>query len=309
MPLAAPATSAAFTSLMVSLASQNVSLLSYCFPDEPTTDVSKNWVPYTQDCELRTDCWCFHVQGDMSSARNPDGYKTCYPRNDPKAHIATCGNTERDRSCGCLSGSPCLFSDSRAAKLLAAVTAARAAGVTHIVEEGRFGGLSAYLYALHGFAVTSVEFLPLTGPKVALSQLAPGVRQVDGNGKTLLPSIIGAMSDKQAARTMVIFDGEKRFDAYETYRKIRERVGLAVFDDTQSSKPFRSFLEKNEVYFDTADDAFATFLAREKPTLRLLKPLRSTEKKGINFMGGIHTLDKYHFGIVMGGGWASRRKG
>ena len=34
-------------------------------------------------------------------------------------------------------------------------------GVTHIVEEGRFGGLSAYMYALHGFDVTSIEFLPL----------------------------------------------------------------------------------------------------------------------------------------------------
>ena len=55
---------------------------------------------------------------------------------------------------------------------LAAVSAARAAGVTHIIEEGRFGGLSAYLYALHGFQVTSVEFLPLDGPKEGLRMLA-----------------------------------------------------------------------------------------------------------------------------------------
>ena len=33
------------------------------------------------------------------------------------------------------------------------ITAARLAGVTHIIEEGRYGGLSALMYALHGFKV------------------------------------------------------------------------------------------------------------------------------------------------------------
>ena len=31
---------------------------------------------------------------------------------------------------------------------------------------------------------------------------------------------------------MVIFDGEKRFGAYETFERIRNKVALAIFDDT-----------------------------------------------------------------------------
>ena len=47
----------------------------------------------------------------------------------------------------------CLFGDMRPGKLLAIISACRAAGVTHIIEEGRYGGLSALVYAMHGFKV------------------------------------------------------------------------------------------------------------------------------------------------------------
>ena len=32
-------------------------------------------------------------------------------------------------------------------------------------------------------------------------------------------------------QTMVIFDGEKRFEAYQTFNRIRNKVALAIFDD------------------------------------------------------------------------------
>ena len=33
-------------------------------------------------------------------------------------------------------------------------------------------------------------------------------------------------------RIAVIFDGEKRRAAYQTYKKVRDRVHLAIFDDS-----------------------------------------------------------------------------
>ena len=86
------------------------------------------------------------------------------------------------QSCSCFAQAlppaapPCLFGDMRPAKLLAIIAACRAAGVTHIIEQGRYGGLSAYLYRLHGFKVTSVELLPLA----ALLALADCARVVRG---------------------------------------------------------------------------------------------------------------------------------
>ena len=86
--------------------------------------------------------------------------------------------TETDPACraACFTGrdlgSSCLFGHMSPAKIFFMITAARAAGVTHIVEEGREGGLTAYLYAMHGFRVTSVEYLPLDTVSRALLQQA-----------------------------------------------------------------------------------------------------------------------------------------
>ena len=67
-------------------------------------------------------------------------WPTVYP-----ADIISCKPEHVKPSCTCLRGDNCLFSDMRPTKILAAITAARAAGVTHIIEEGRYGGLSAYM--------------------------------------------------------------------------------------------------------------------------------------------------------------------
>eukprot|EP00966_Prymnesium_polylepis_P302494 6988460-Prymnesium_polylepis.1 len=64
------------------------------------------------------------------------------------------------------------------------MAAARAAGVTHIVEQGRYGGLSAFMYALHGFKVTSIELVPLDDVSRGLRHAAPSVALVDADGRT-----------------------------------------------------------------------------------------------------------------------------
>ena len=166
----------------------------------------------------------------MSRRVNPDGWRKC-------AHLSSIGSCNPDgKTCNCLHGAqpqtPCLFSDMRPSKILAVITAARAAGVTHIVEEGRYGGLSALMYAHHGFQVTSIEFLPLTGATIALKQLAPQVRLLNGDGSALLPQLLSLMDAEETARTLVIFDGEKRFGAWKTYQKLKDEVAIAVFDDT-----------------------------------------------------------------------------
>ena len=143
------------------------------------------------------------------------------------------------------------------------IVAARAAGVTHIVEEGREGGLTAYLYRKHGFRVTSIEYLPLDSVgqvkplrqsasalraqrpspfAQALRQMAPDIVQLNGDGRTIIPSLLGSLSPTEAARIAVIFDGEKRLAAYETFKQIRHRIALAVFDDSNQGADSKKFM-------------------------------------------------------------------
>merc|ERR1719198_1555347 len=121
--------------------------------------------------------------------------------------------------CSCITGSgkPCLYTHMSPVKLLAVIATARAAGVTHIVEEGREGGLSALIYALHGFNVTSVEFLPIEEVSQGLqqhSQKQPTqkIALLDGDGSNLVPKVVPSLV-KEGAKVAVIFDGEKRFQA------------------------------------------------------------------------------------------------
>ena len=186
----APKSHAEFSQLMASIAHQNQSLYSYFFPANRqllSEDPRVTWSPSNQDCEIKRDCWCFHVTGDMSRSRNPDGSKHCAGYQE----IHDCSSeADASKQCACLSGPSCLFSDMRPVKLIAAITAARAAGVTHIIEEGRFGGLSAFMYALHGFKVTSLEFLPLSGPTAALARAFPEMTLLTGDGSKVLPELL-----------------------------------------------------------------------------------------------------------------------
>lgn len=204
----------------------------------------------------------------------------------------------------------------RPAKIHAVITAARLAGVTHIVEEGRYGGLSAFLYCIHGFKVTSVEFLPLDGPSDALNQLCPKIRQVNGDGSKLVPEIVSAMAPEEQKRTMVIFDGEKRFSAYVTFLKVKHQIPLAIFDDTNvnDGKKFIAHIEKaREVFWSTWDKDWLTYINREKPVLSLLRPLQNPKVEPgkkfqkhngqIAFHGGINEVQAFHFTIVKGGNW------
>ena len=291
---------------MLAAASANRSLLDYCLPRKMAGngDALVHWSPFTSGCDLAHDCYCYHVTGDMSRARNPTGWQQYATKS-----VLSRGSRDDGKRCRCLSGSPCLFSDMRPIKILAAITAARLAGVTHIIEEGRFGGLSAAMYSLHGFHVTSVEFLPLSGSTTGLTwwnslHIGPPVTMLNGDGSKLVPMLVDRMSRKQAAATMVIFDGEKRFDAYRTYAKVKPHIALAIFDDTNvaDGDSFKRSLHAREIWWDTEDVTWSRFESRERPALRQLKPLNNFTRT-MKWFGGINELSKFHFTIVAGGAW------
>mmetsp|Transcript_46577 Transcript_46577/g.76984 ORF Transcript_46577/g.76984 Transcript_46577/m.76984 type:complete len:523 (-) Transcript_46577:80-1648(-) len=307
-PVPAPESSQSFAALMALASAHNGSVLRYVYPtmESLSTDAAQNWVPHTKQCKITENCYCFHVDGDMRKMVNPNptgcaGESTLFK------------GCDETRNCLCISadkpGNPCLFSDMRPAKVLAVIAAARAAGVRNIIEEGRFGGLSAYMYALHGFDVFSIEFLPLDAVTLGLQRFAPNVRLLDGDGRKLLPSVVNELRPQE---TMVIFDAEKRFSAWQTFDKIRNRVALAVFDDTilAEGAKFIDFLdEKGEVWWETRMPGFEPFLCAEKEALTLLQPLRDrawrTKKK---ILGSLAGLEMLHFAIVKGGAWAGKQK-
>jgi len=291
--------------LMVNLSIANMSLLRYFLPSRPSLDVRKNWVPFTQDCILSERCFCFHVEGLMAKDMNPDGASRCFHDVEGPAWQDCSRSPIAQEDCACLvpwrnCSDCCLFGDMRPLKLLAAISLMRAVGVTHVIEEGRYGGLSAYVYALHGLHVTSIESLPLRHVTATLRRLAPGVTLLDGDGSQLLPSILGTV-DPVEERIAVVFDGEKRFKAYETYSKIRDKVAVAIFDDTNIGwLYFRKFLRQvGEVVWHSDDRSYRRFALMEKAPLDTLsKPLR-----GKRMQGGLAQLEGFHFTAIQGGAW------
>ena len=149
------------------------------------------WLP-SVGCKKSDTCYCkLHFRGSMDKTRNPEGIHKCMPglgfykksstsktgwvkksselsENINPYEEIDCGKDPywskliAGQNCSCMiSKTPsggCLFSDMRPLKLLAVMSIARSLGVTHIIEEGRYGGYSSFVYASHGFIVSSIEF-------------------------------------------------------------------------------------------------------------------------------------------------------
>ena len=161
------------------------------------------------------------------------------------------------------------------------------------------------MYHLHGFEVTSLEFLPLSGATTGLVQMAPAVKLVTGDGAVQLPRMLGNLSAAEAARTMVIFDGEKRLGAWKTFEAVRPHVALAIFDDTNiaDGEKFKAHLRKNgEVWWETSMLPSELFKREQAPLKHMLAPLNEGAK-GLRWHGGVNDLAHFHFSIVRGGAW------
>ncbi|KOO24670.1 hypothetical protein Ctob_007513 [Chrysochromulina tobinii] len=283
---------------MADATSANKSVLDYLYPPSPRDawkrgSIESVWRPVSRSCRLvPAACYCFHVKGSPIKAENPDAWRDSVSIANNPSGKRKCELCKNFNNCSCLAPSKrgaagisgmstqpvpgCLFGDMRPGKLLAVIGACRRLGITHIIEEGRYGGLSAYVYALHGFKVTSVELLPIDFVASALRESAPSIVHAVGDGSVLVPELVRKASHTE--RLAVIFDGEKRHKAYRTYKKISDRVHLAIFDDSFHER-FHNFLDSHrETAWHTNLDS--AFLGAHGPSMAY-----------------------YHFVLVRGGAW------
>ena len=165
--------------------------------------------------------------------------------------------------------------------------------------------------AVHGFKVTSIEFLPLDGPTEALQVWVPGMRLLTGDGSALVPSVVANMSDAEAARTMVIFDGEKRFDAWPTWKQVQTRVAIGIFDDTNIDPSFdRMLAKKGYRWFSTSDSGFREAVGKSgyaESGITQAFANRHLRNATRPFYGGCEKLQRFEFTIVQGEGWGKRK--
>jgi hypothetical protein len=162
-PAASPR-NAAFRQLLHATIAANASLQDYFLPRNFTDDVRRNWVPVAGHCNHARDCLCGHSAGESSSRHENSKLQSC-ERWVTKDGVRTltvvpCTKAELSQRCECVTGhgvDPCVYGHMQPIKILLVIAAARAAGVRTIVEEGREGGISAAIYAMHGFDVVSIE--------------------------------------------------------------------------------------------------------------------------------------------------------
>lgn len=129
---------------------------------------------------------------------------------------------------------PCLWGNMPYGKLVTIVLAMRAFGITHVIESGRMGGISALHYSRLGYNVTSVELIPVGEVEADLHALAPGIRTLNGDGMVLVPRALADIrAADPAARVAVILDGPKDEMAVRlaTSTRLRADASLVLFDD------------------------------------------------------------------------------
>ena len=126
-------------------------------------------------------------------------------------------------------------------------------------------------------------------------------------------------------KVAVIFDGEKRQTAYETFQLVRTRIAFAAFDDTNlDDGAFPQLLrDRGEDAWHTWDCAYmkrhsdaaplskldaklreasAPVLQRAEAASTHLKMRRDIDAEGrLVFHGGMEDLSRFHTTLVMGG--------
>ena len=296
-----------FATLLQGVIERNATLRRYFQPQVFKKDLSKNWLPITSECQFSDQCHCGHVGGESADAsdnpsptdcENTKSYGKLF-KGRPSISKVSCESMGLPKrpTCRCYTGhgQPCLFGHMSPTKLMLVIATAHASGVTTIIEEGREGGISAAVYSRLGFDVISVEYLPLGMVSKALSELAPEVRQLDGDGGVLIPQIVGNMTDDAAARTLIVFDGEKREQAHATYRKVKGRIAAAVFDD--SNKGFRAgtIEPSKDPFVDTEGGQMHDRVGGRTMELSMLEKMDAWAKAPSRVWSHAHNYSKAHF--------------
>ena len=321
--------SSTFSKYMLHAATANASLLSYFYghtANEPM-DLMHRYVLFEEGCELHERCYCSHALTSMVKARNTDPKHTvfCFGKNR-SSWVHECSEEMLRRDCPCLEprqgASSCFMGQQSPRNLLSVIALARRRNITHLIEQGRYYGHSAFIYHVHGLHLTSVELLPMQHTSAALRRRAPSMVQLDGDGSQITIQLVEELRGQVkagTARVAVIFDGEKREGAYtHSFVKVKDAVVFAVFDDTHAA--FRSFLaQRGETLWYSNEAAYQqTFLERDRAAVRALKDLPIDPKQPANTkrvkhdcpLGGCKTFGQRLFSlaeqewtIVQGGRW------
>lgn len=307
-----PKTRHEFAQLMADISYTNETLLGYFFPAEPPPqppDVQQTWWVQTPKCKRSQTCWCVHVTGSRDKTVNPNPRACEWTKGKSlmtrSMDLGKCNYRGSRHNCSCTTGAgePCLSSNMNPGTIVSNIALARRGGVKHIIEEGREGGLTALIYWLHGFTVTSIEYSPIDEVSTALREMAPGVVQLDGDGRQLVPELVRNMSRREAAQTMIFFDGEKRTFAYDTFGKVKDRVAFAAFDDATAE--FGRFMStKGEIWWQVATEPLYD------PMIKRMKESRGRLSKA-GLRGSTDALGDlgqqfFTFGdtlFTFGGGW------
>lgn len=298
---------------------KNKTLERYFYPDGPIVDdIKRNYNAFLRGCKASHKCHCAHVAGSMDKDVNPTpkafanvadsvGASGMRTGKESKSTIKDGKGLVGKKDCSCFinpdASNPCLFSDMKPSKLLVIIALARARGVSHIVEAGRYGGLSAAIYNLHGLGVDSLEYLPLDMVSLGLQLLTPKVVQQTGDDRVLAPDAV-LKASASGKRVGIIFDGSKRFQAWGIYQKVKDKVAFAVFDDARASG-FGEWLNKwgaetkTPVWWSMEQSYKKLFGKRDEQTLKFKEDVL----RGHRFFGGLERLAGYEFAIIPGEAW------
>jgi hypothetical protein len=125
----------------------------------------------------------------------------------------------------------CLWCNMVPSKIIAVIATARMLNVTHIIESGRMGGMSALVYSKMGFDVTSIEYMPVASVELDLKKAAPQIEMMDGDGVKLVPERIESLKGQH--KIGVILDGPKGPMALNLAKEIinKSNVEFVALDD------------------------------------------------------------------------------
>lgn len=209
----------------------------------------------------------------------------------------------------------CLWGNMLPHKLVTVLSLIHQLNISVVIESGRKGGLSAYLYSLVSPSVVSIELNPIPEVEHTLSLVAENVKLITGNGKHLVPSLV-EQYHLQGHKVAVILDGPKGRAAASVVSKLMNSSVLIGVDDMLINSPARFQVEdlaRHEV-FDTSNyQHLVSFLGKDRKWARkffnrsgnghLHDILRSTGVSPRQF--SMTEYGKNSLLLFLGGGWQS----
>ena len=137
-------------------------------------------------------------------------------------------------------GDDCLYSQMPPRKILAFISAARAANVTHVIESGVKGGGTTVTYKRY-FETFAVDMKFSSAVRAQLNRRE--VYTFQGDGSELVPLLINLIKksgSKGGVRIALIIDGPA---AVELWQKVKEDVWITMIDDVNPGTPQRELLD------------------------------------------------------------------